>query len=102
MFATLDKKLSLAILGLANKRQEGQLGNKIRFFVDECLRLQSRTPGGCELLCLVFQYYRVGDHAHVMNQRLDLANVRLQKGKLEAFLQNWDSTLTGMVKAPNL
>ena len=56
---------------------------------------------GRQALRMVYDYMKVSEQAGALFDISDLMAVRLIGDKLESFLHNWESTLTGMKNAPD-
>ena len=99
IFRSLDRKLAAALNSSEVARNE--LGRRMHQFNEDCLRLQDRTANGRELLWIIFQYYKTGTHAEAMYTMKDLEKVKIIKGNLEQFQNDWDAVLSGLPRPPD-
>jgi hypothetical protein len=51
---------------------------------------------------MIYEYYKINEDAGATYELQDLFAVQLKGDKLEAYLQTWDATLTGMKQEPDL
>ena len=95
-FSDLDAKLLSAVTDKAH----GELGREITQKIEEFAKV-GRMLRGRQALRMIYNYMKVSEQAGALFDISDLMNVRLQGDRLETFLHNWESTLTGMKNQPD-